>query len=68
MCDEEVVRWVADTLGGKVYVRVPRNPAHRTAYQWKSGDRAYLKSLCQALLPFVRLNSKRAEMEKIISG
>lgn len=68
MCDAEVVRWVADTLGGRVYVHTPENPDHRVSYQWKSGDSVYLKRLCQALLPFVRMNSKRAEMERLITS
>jgi predicted NAD/FAD-dependent oxidoreductase len=68
MCDEEVIRWVAETLGGKVYVRTPASPDHRTSYQWKTGDSKYLKRLCEALLPYMRLRSKRTEMAKIIAG
>lgn len=61
MCHEETIRWLVETFGFRLHVKVPKNPCHRTAYL------AILQHLRAAdflrlVQPYVRTKAKQVEL------
>jgi hypothetical protein len=59
MCDKEVIDWMVATLGGGIYIKNPSQSHHRIGYTWSSSNKNYLRELLGAVLPYMKLESKR---------
>ena len=61
MCSESVIQWLHDQFGGEICVIPPSRTHKKTQFVWQLRGRK-IKSVAQALLPFLKEKYQRAKL------